>query len=212
MRLIKLTDADGYARRGSVGKTLWLPYGVTPPKLDGGRLCEAGVYHCYESSELAVLMDPIHAQLLPVGGVAHRAEGEPVVQDHVQVGCHELTCLEPATLPKLTTAQLVRVVIYCAQAASDDEYSGVWNGWAERWLSGKDRSHERALMEVFGAWRWNLRPCVGAAVRSRAATTAAAAARTGTPCTTTTKAVAAEAAFAVASRKTVRPACHRQYR
>jgi hypothetical protein len=142
MRLLKLTDADGYTRRGDSGETLWLPCGTRPPRLDGAKLCEAGVYHAYSSPEQAAMMDCIHADLLSSGGRAWWAEGEVVVADGSKVGCHELVLVEPAELPVLTTAQRVRVAIYCAQELGS--HGDAWDRWAERWLSGEDRSASAA--------------------------------------------------------------------
>ena len=60
--LYKLTDADGYTRRGEPGKTLWEP-GVWH-EAPGGALCSAGVLHAYEDARVAILMNPIQAAVL----------------------------------------------------------------------------------------------------------------------------------------------------
>ena len=53
MRVIKLTDSDGYTQRGKPGETCWLPLGTRPPRLDGTKLCQAG----YMSAERRMTID-----------------------------------------------------------------------------------------------------------------------------------------------------------
>jgi hypothetical protein len=134
VRLVKLTDSNGYTRRGLDGETLWLPVGTRPPRLNGSQLCAEGVYHAYSSPEQAVLMDPIHARLLPLGR-AWWAEGEVVADDGTKVGCHTLVLVEPCELPTLTTAQRVRAAIYCAQDVLRPGAIPAWEGWAADWLA-----------------------------------------------------------------------------
>lgn len=71
----KLTDQDRYTRRGLRGETLWTVGGVVAPT---GQAyyddrwseptpfpCNTGVLHAYIAPEVAVLMDPIHAEYGP---------------------------------------------------------------------------------------------------------------------------------------------------
>jgi hypothetical protein len=199
MRLIKLTDADGYTRRGDSGETLWLPCGTRPPRLDGAKLCAAGVYHAYSSPEQAAMMDCIHAELLSRGGRAWWAEGEVVKADGSKVGCHELVLVEPAELPVLTTAQRVRVAIYCAQELGS--HGDAWDRWAERWLSGEDRSASSAK-EAWAerAARADAADAAGAADAARSAAWAAWAA-VAAEAAARTAAWAAEWAARAATRK-----------
>lgn len=144
MRVIKLTDADGYTRRDEPGETLWLPMGTRPPRLAGTGLCATGVYRAYRTPHIAAFMDCIHTCLLP-GGRAWWAETpEIVTDDGVKIGCHELMLVEPAELPTISTAARVRAVIYCYRPSEVP----AWNEWAERWLSGKDRTAEAATAEA----------------------------------------------------------------
>ena len=59
----KLTNQDGYTRRGEKGETKWKP-GVWQKSLSGrGTLCGPGWYHFYYSPDLSVLLNPIHADI-----------------------------------------------------------------------------------------------------------------------------------------------------
>jgi hypothetical protein len=150
-RLIKLTDADGYTRRGMYRETLWLPVGTVPPKLDGMHLCGSGVYHAYTSLEQAALMDPAHARLLPAGK-AWWADGEVVVYDGTRVGCHLLVLAEPAELPELTTEVRVRTAICLVQAVLEPGRIPRWDNWAEAWLSDRNRDKGAARVAARAAW------------------------------------------------------------
>ena len=169
MRLIKLTDADGYTQRGKPGETLWLPPGMRPPRLDGTKLCQAGVYHAYCSPEQAALMDPIHGCYLPNARVWW-AEGEVVAEDSDKLGCAELVLVESAELPELSAAVRVRAAIYCARALLEPGAIPAWDAWAARWLAG-----ERDAADAWAAERAAWAAAAAAAWAEAAAAWAAAA-------------------------------------
>ena len=60
--LYKLTDRDGYTRRGRDGETLW-EIGVERTASGEGELCGPGWIHAYTDPLLAVLLNPIHAEI-----------------------------------------------------------------------------------------------------------------------------------------------------
>ena len=51
--LYKLTDRDGYTRRGDTGETLWVP-GRSLTTDGGGNLCGPGFIHAYTDPLLGV--------------------------------------------------------------------------------------------------------------------------------------------------------------
>lgn len=133
--LYKLTDRDGFTRAGYSNACLW-GENVTHSGTGKGDLCGPGWVHAYTSPLLAVLLNPIHANI-PYPRL-WRAEGEIVMNDRgLKVGCRTLTTIEEMPLPVLTTEQRVRFAILCAMQVCD---SPKWRLWAERWLSGQSRS------------------------------------------------------------------------
>ena len=66
------------------------------------------------------------------------AEGEIAIRDgQFKCGCKTLTTIGEIPLPKITTEMRVRFAIMCAQEVCACR---TWNAWADKWLSGEDRS------------------------------------------------------------------------
>ena len=134
-RLYKLTDAAGRTRNN----TQWGP-GVTHSGTGTGDLCSEGWIHAYTHPLLAVLLNPIHANFAEPR--LWEAEGDVALDDRgLKVGCKTLTTLREAPVPAVTLEQRVRFGILCARKVCADP---TWLTWAERWLSGEDRSKENA--------------------------------------------------------------------
>ena len=57
------------------------------------------------------------------------------------MGCSELTPIEEIPLPTLTLIQRVAYAVYCAKCFQHDQW---WNAWADKWLSGEDRTFAAA--------------------------------------------------------------------
>jgi len=105
------------------------------PVRDAYQLCSKQVLHAYASPELAVLMDPIHAILLP-DAILWEAEGDIVVNDGTKVGCTRLTTLKRIPIPAITLEQRVTFAIKCALHV----YKGPsWVAWARAWLANTNR-------------------------------------------------------------------------
>jgi hypothetical protein len=139
VKLYKLTDQDGYTRRGEKNECLW-GEGVSHSGTGEGDLCGPGYIHAYTDPLLAVLLNPIHAALrLPR---LWEAEGEVAKDGHgLKVGCVTLTTTRAIALPVITTEQRVRFAILCAKHVCKNE---AWNAWADGWLSGADRTARAA--------------------------------------------------------------------
>ncbi|HQO21324.1 MAG TPA: hypothetical protein PLA03_13365, partial [Acidobacteriota bacterium] len=141
MKLYKLTDKDGYTRRGEEHETKW-GEGVTHRARSKGReLCTDQVIHAYEHPLLAVLHNPIHANI--ANPVLWEARGKIVAREGMmKCGCKNLTTIKPLPLPEITLKQRIRYAIGCAWKVC---YSPKWRKWAiDYWLSGVDRSDESA--------------------------------------------------------------------
>ena len=144
--LYKLTDSCGKTRND----TQWGP-GVSHSGTGEGELCGPGWIHAYEHPLVAVLMNPIHANFK--NPRLWEAEGEIAIRDgQIKCGCKTLTTVREIPLPKITTEMRVRFAILCAK----EVYACLsWNAWADRWLSGEDRTQAaraRAARTARAAW------------------------------------------------------------
>lgn len=137
-------------------------------------LCGPGYIHGYTDPLLAVLLNPIHADI--VDPLLWRAEGKIAINNRgLQVGCVSLTTIEQIPLPVVTTAQRVRFAILCAMEVCKDP---AWRAWAEKWLDGSDRSPRAAARVAVLAARSAATDGLvrtASALAARAATAAAAA-------------------------------------
>jgi cobalamin biosynthesis Mg chelatase CobN len=147
-------------------------------------MCSDHWLHAYTHPLLAVLMNPVHAGF--ANPVLWEAEGEIGIDDGLKVGCTKVTTLRIIDLPSITTEQRVRFGIYCAQEVCD---LPAWREWADRWLSGEDRTELAAAAAAMAELAAKSAKEVKAATRAAWAAWASTAA----------SASAAEAAIASAS-------------
>jgi len=142
MIVYKLTDSNGYTRRGQSGETLWAP--GTVRKTEGnGPLCSKHWTHAYEHPILAVLHDPVcgcygsKARLWEcdtLNGVIQR-EGQ------MKLGATSLCIIREINKPEVTMGQRTAYAILCSLKVYSEES---FVSWAEGWLSGRDRSEKSA--------------------------------------------------------------------
>jgi len=136
MRLFKLTDENGQ----TYGGCQW-GVGVTHTASGDGPLCSDAWIHAYTDPLLAALLNPIHAGFRSPR--LWEAEGVVGADDcGLKVGCAKLTTLREIQVPEMSTAQRVAFAIHCAKGVYSD---AAWNRWADRWLSGEDRTAESAV-------------------------------------------------------------------
>ena len=132
-QLCKLTDQN----LRTYGGFQW-ELGVSAPVLPpGGKLCSGSFYHGYEHPYLAVLLNTVHANFENPRLFLIKVEGEVVSDKGLKFGCKSMTLLEEIPLPKITKTQRVAFAILCAKQVCKDE---AWNVWANKWLSGEDRT------------------------------------------------------------------------
>jgi len=119
--LYKLTDQEGYTQRKKPGETQWysgktlkLPVCVDP------QLCSVDVVHAYRNSNLALLLNPLHANIQKP--LLWEAEGEIVIEDWGKVGCFVLTTTQRLKLPdwyldnKKRQCMRIQFAVLCAEA------------------------------------------------------------------------------------------------
>ena len=134
IKLFKLTDSDGKTMNG----TQWGP-GVSHSGTGKGELCGPGWIHAYEHPLIAVLLNPIHADF--ENPRLWEAKGEVGLRDgQLKCGCKTLTTVREIPLPSITTKMRIRFAILCAKEVCADS----WNAWADKWLSGGDRTQAEA--------------------------------------------------------------------
>ena len=171
-KLFKLTTIDNKTRPGEYNETQW-GEGVTHTASGEGDLCGPGFIHAYATSpEVAILLNPIHADYQPFN--LWECEGEVVKRDGIlKVGCTKLTTIRqiPFTLP--TPNQLVRATIYMAKEVYKEPN---WNQWADNWLDGKDRTKAEAAEAAAEAARAAVAAEAARAARAARAAEAATAA------------------------------------
>jgi hypothetical protein len=134
----KLTSQDNMTRNN----TLW-GEGVTHETNGSGELCSKGWLHFYHTPELAVLLNPTHANIKDPKLWECSAEGKMKDDDGLKCGCTRLTTIREIPLPEITLERRIRFGILCARKVLGGK-SEVWDRWAEDWLSGENRSVESA--------------------------------------------------------------------
>ena len=136
----KLTDKDGYTRN----QTLWgenITHKVTGPS--NQALCSNGWIHFYEHPLIAVFMNPIHAQFNEPRLYSCLIKGEIKKDGQLKSGCKKLTTLSRLPLPVITSEQRIEIGIRCAMIVYKEQH---WLLWAQKWLSGEDRTEKSAAV------------------------------------------------------------------
>jgi hypothetical protein len=134
----KLTDQDNM----TYNNTLW-GEGVTHETDGSGELCSPGWLHFYHSAELAVMLNPAHADIKDPKLWECEAEGQFLDDHGLKGGCTRLTTIREIPLPEITLERRIRFGILCAQKVFGGR-NEVWDKWSEDWLSGRDR-RDRSL-------------------------------------------------------------------
>ena len=114
---------------------------------DYPRLCSPDVFHAYSSPELALLLNPIHADFYSPRLFKARGEGTNVIEWD-KSGHTSLKLVEELHLVITTTTQRTAFGILCAQKVCKDK---TWQEWARNWLSGKDRRRGSDAHDAYAA-------------------------------------------------------------
>jgi hypothetical protein len=151
MKLYKLTNQNCE----TWNHTKW-GEGVTHTADGAGDLCGPGWLHAYEDPLIAVLLNPIHADIeYPILWGAE-GSGEVRRDGQLKIGVTSLTTIQRIDLPVVTTEQRAEFAIRCTLEVCTDP---PWRAWAMRWLDGTDRSEAtaeaaRATARVAVAAEW----------------------------------------------------------
>jgi len=128
----KLTDANDR----TYNNTQWGKH-VTHTASGAGALCGAGWIHVYTHPLLALLLNPIHGNFRDPHLWKCECSGECKTDYGLKEGWTSVTTTRRIHVPAITTEQRVRFGILCGKAVYAEP---VWNAWADKWLSGEDRS------------------------------------------------------------------------
>ena len=135
-----------------------------------GNLCGPGWLHYYHHPLLAVLLNPIHADIQDPILWEVEVGGEQKDDAGLKGGATKMRLLKKIDLPMFSTEQRVVFGIYCAlETCNDEEFVR----WANGWLMGSDRSAAEAA-QAAAAWTAAARAAAEAAQAAAAAWTAAA--------------------------------------
>jgi len=140
----KLTDKFGQTRRN----TKWGNNVSHTAEGKGKVLCSDGWIHYYTHPLLAVLMNPIHAKFASPRLWEAEASGK-ILDEALKSGCKTLRTIREIPLPEISRVQKIAFGILCGKEVYDDK---AWNKWADKWLSGEDRSKETAAYAAASAY------------------------------------------------------------
>lgn len=131
VKLYKLTTQDNYTRKGEKNQCLW-GEGVSHSGTGEGGLCGPGYIHAYTSPLLAVLFNPIHANI--GSPKLWECEGDVVKTDNgIKVGCITLTTNVELPWPTISLRQKVIFAILCTRAVG---FKGsFWDEWADTYIN-----------------------------------------------------------------------------
>ncbi len=177
----KLTDSEGYTRKGKSNQLLW-GEGITHAAVgNGSELCSDAFIHVYAHPLIAAFMNPIHADFKNPLLWECEVEGDAVHDGQLKSGFKTVKTIRRIDLPTITTEQRVSIGIRCALKHCNEP---AFIKWANAWLDGSDRAEAAAA----AAAEW-------AAGAARAAAAAAAEWAAGAA-----RAAAEAAAWAAAAR------------
>lgn len=150
MNYVKLTNR----KMCTYGNTKWV-IGEWKEVLGNGKSCDSGWLHCYgantehQASLLAVLLNPIHANVKNPRLWLIDVDGKRKEDNGLKFGFKRMRLLEELPLPKVNVEQQVKFAILCAKHVHHDPS---WLNWADGWLSGQNRSQEAAETVRVNAW------------------------------------------------------------
>jgi len=128
-------------------------------------LCSDAYLHCYDSLEVAALMNPIHANFNNPRAWIVETRGRSLNDNGLKRGYKEMRLIREVEPIALTTEQRVKIAILITLEVC---VAKNFITWAKDWLSGKDRSKAAAR-----AARAAARVMVAADAAGRAAEAAA---------------------------------------
>lgn len=144
MKAYKLTDHNKQTKND----TQWGENVTHSATGTSDNLCTDGWIHFYMDPLIAVMMVGAHVSFqYPILWECN-TEGEHL-HEPLKSGCKTLTTIRQISLPEVTINQRIAFAILCAKKLCVYETCMLtddvkWNEWADKWLSGEDRSYKSA--------------------------------------------------------------------
>jgi hypothetical protein len=107
---------------------------------EGNTMCSDEVLHCYNHPFLAAFLNPIHVNIKEPF-LFEISVDEIVNTDGLKFASKSQTLLKEIPLPEISREQKIEIAIRITKTVYKNEK---WNLWADKWLSGEDRSKESA--------------------------------------------------------------------
>ena len=117
-------------------------------EFSGNELCSNQLLHCYASPEIAVFMNPAHANISEPRLFRIRCS-KILADDGTKQGCKKQTLLKELPLPEISVEQRIKIAILCATEVYKEPNFLVW---AENWNTGKDRTAISANAAAYAAY------------------------------------------------------------
>ena len=136
MKTYKLTNKNGKTKNN----TQWGPNITHSSTGNHKSLCSNGWIHFYTNPFIAVLMNPIHADFKSPKLWECETSGEEL-HEELKSGCKTLTTIKEIPLPEISNVQRIAFSILCVKEIYKNKE---WNDWADKWLTGEDRSERSA--------------------------------------------------------------------
>ena len=165
MKCYKLTNKNGQTKNG----TQWVPNISHSASGNGKSLCSDGWIHFYTNPFIAVFMNSEHANFSPPRLWEAESSGEEL-HEQLKSGCKTLTTIREIPCPKISMTQKIAFGILCAKKVCKNKE---WNLWADRWLSGEDRTKKSAAAAAADAAVADAAAAASAAYDAAAASDAA---------------------------------------
>lgn len=108
-----------------------------------GELCSKGWLHWYHDQLLAVMLNPVHVKFAQPRLFEAEADGTLRDDRGLKGGSTRLRLTRELPVPAVTRTQHIAFGVLCAQAVTGDRIPA-WSAWADRWLSGEDRTAAEA--------------------------------------------------------------------
>jgi hypothetical protein len=102
-----------------------------------GALCTNGWLHCYDNPLLAVVLNPIHADISSPRIFECAVEGKEKHNKGLKSGYSRMRLTRERVLPEISINTRVRFGILCALQVYKNES---FVNWAKDWLSGNNRA------------------------------------------------------------------------
>ena len=114
----------------------------------GDTLCNASWLHYYHSPLLAVLLNPIHADIKNPRLFEVKALGKHLDDRGLKGGCNRMTLIKELKLPEITLNQKIAFGILCSLQVYKEKS---FVSWAKNWLSGTNRDTAAYAADAYAA-------------------------------------------------------------